>query len=829
MHTRAFTNARLAFALAFTWSLTGAGHPAAAQHVAEGAARMAGVVLDESGGVLPGVTVTLTASSRPAVPLMEVVTDAEGAFEVDGVGPGEYTLVVSLSGFQEQQQTILLRAGDSIVRRFTLALTAFSEVVEVVATAARVDQQRSTGEAQVVERVLAAVPLAKERFEDALPLLPSTIRGPDGLLNMSGTRANQSTLLMNGVNGTDPVTGQFAIRLPLEAVEALNVQAGVLSAQFGNATGGVTNVVTRPGQDTWDFQFQNFLPRFRFKEGGVRGVDAFTPRLRLAGPIQRGRLWFAETANYRFVRSRVTELESRGLDRSEQQFESFDAVTQIDYAVRPTHRLVGTFVWFPNNIDNVQIDTLHPFEATPDLRQRGWNAAVAERAVLGAATTFDTSFSVKQFDVGIQPKTLDPSEITITGVRGNYFNRFDRDSRRYDASATLTTLIGNRAGDHLVKAGSNVARTSYDGTDASLPILVRRADGSLAQRVEFVGDPAVRATNTEVAGFVEDQWSPLSRLTVHIGARYAYEGIAAEHTLAPRLELAVRPFSGAGTVLKAGYGRFYDKLPLNAKDFTAHQRRHVARFEATGRVIPDSIVTLDNRVAAGGLRTPLSDAWNVELDQRLATDLTLRVGYQERHGSRELVVDPLDEALSLSSRGRSRSRSLEVTVQRRLARSGEVNVSYVRSQAFGNLNDFVSLFGTTRDPIIRPDEFSRQPFDAPNRFLAWGVVMLPHDVTVAPTVEYRTGFPYTVVDERQGVVGSRNRGGRFPDLFTLDLAVTKEVRLTGTHRARVGIQVFNLTDHFNPRDVQNNVSSLAFREFANSADRQVRLKFVLLF
>lgn len=79
------------------------------------------------------------------------------------------------------------------------------------------------------------------------------------------------------------------------------------------------------------------------------------------------------------------------------------------------------------------------------------------------------------------------------------------------------------------------------------------------------------------------------------------------------------------------------------------------------------------------------------------------------------------------------------------------------------------------------------------------------------------------------IVSERNRGGRFPNLFTLDLSVTKEVRLTRTHRARVGLQFFNLTDHFNPRDVQNNLSSPTFREFANNADRQVRAKFVLLF
>jgi hypothetical protein len=106
---------------------------------------------------------------------------------------------------------------------------------------------------------------------------------------------------------------------------------------------------------------------------------------------------------------------------------------------------------------------------------------------------------------------------------------------------------------------------------------------------------------------------------------------------------------------------------------------------------------------------------------------------------------------------------------------------------------------------------------------------LPYAVTVSPTMEYRDGFPYTIVDESQSVIGRRNAGARYPRLFTLDMAVTKDVRLTAKQRARIGVQVFNLTGHFNPRDVQNNTGSAAYDTFANSADRTVRAKFTLLF
>jgi hypothetical protein len=61
------------------------------------------------------------------------------------------------------------------------------------------------------------------------------------------------------------------------------------------------------------------------------------------------------------------------------------------------------------------------------------------------------------------------------------------------------------------------------------------------------------------------------------------------------------------------------------------------------------------------------------------------------------------------------------------------------------------------------------------------------------------------------------------------MAVTKDVRLTKNQRARVGVQFFNLTDHFNPRDVQNNTGSATYGSYANNADRHIRAKFTLLF
>jgi Carboxypeptidase regulatory-like domain len=778
---------------------------------------ISGIAIDESGGVLPGVTVTVVPTATPqAEPLMQV-TDGEGKFTFDDLAPGTYTVVLYLPGFEEKKFAALTVPTTEELK-VVMAIAALSESITVHANlpAPTTVPRETIGESRIEQEALSNVPLATERFEDALPLLPGVVRGPDGLINMNGARADQSAVRMNGINMSDPVTGHFAVRLPLEAIDSLN------------ATGGVTDIVTRPGQDTFGFQVQNVMPRFRFVDGGINGLDSFTPRVRVSGPIQPGRLWFSESASYRFVRTHVTELEPR--DQAEQKVQSFDSVSQIDYGIKAGQLLTGTFVVFPTNIDNVNIDTLHPFDATPDMTQRGWSGSIAHRAVFANAFTLSSAMAIKQFDLAIAPKyDAATSRVTVSGYSSNYFNNFDRDSRRYDATSTLAIAAPGHFGDHLMRVGGQFSHTTYNGIDASSPVIVTRADGSTLRKIDYTGSSSVGASNTEIAGFIEDQWAINQFVTANGGVRYAYERIAGDQTLAPRVDISIRPFENGRTVVKGGIGRFYDALPLNAADFGAQQSRRVTEFDAHENATQTAVFV--NRVTPDGLQAPSSTAWNIELDQMLTDTLLARVGYRNTRGSNQLMVDPTqyDGTMLLSSNGSTRSQEFEATLRRQFKKGGHVTASYVRSKTEGDLNDFVSLFGDVREPIIRANEYSRQAFDTPNRFLVWGVLNLPHEIAVAPTMEYRTGFPYTVIDEQQGVVGVRNQGGRYPNLMTMDLAVTKDVQVTKKYRARIGVQVFNLTDHFNPQDVQNNTASPLYGDYANSVKRQIRGKFVVLF
>jgi hypothetical protein len=130
--------------------------------------------------------------------------------------------------------------------------------------------------------------------------------------------------------------------------------------------------------------------------------------------------------------------------------------------------------------------------------------------------------------------------------------------------------------------------------------------------------------------------------------------------------------------------------------------------------------------------------------------------------------------------------------------------------------------------VIRPNEYGPQPFDVPNRLLFWGDFGLPFDTVATPVLDWRSGFPYSLLNEEQNYVGPRGAGGRFPNFLTLDLQVTKGLRIPfrgKKYKGRVGFTVFNLTDHWNPRDVQNNLASPQFGSFYNSPGISFRTKF----
>ena len=194
-----------------------------------------------------------------------------------------------------------------------------------------------------------------------------------------------------------------------------------------------------------------------------------------------------------------------------------------------------------------------------------------------------------------------------------------------------------------------------------------------------------------IAWFAADKWQPIQRLTIDLGLRLDRDSITDSVNPAPRAGFALMLTKDAKTVLKGGAGLFYDRVPLNIASFPFLPGRTIAMLSPDGAIL--STESFVNAVP-GGLRNPRSVGWNVELDRQLTSALVVRAGFQERNTARDFVLDPLANVglLSLSNNGRSFYREFQLTGQYKVRR-GTLNASYVRSKAFGNLNDFNQFFG----------------------------------------------------------------------------------------------------------------------------------------
>jgi outer membrane receptor protein involved in Fe transport len=782
---------------------------------------------------LPGVVVVLT-SDRLRDQKLQSITDAEGQYEFNGLLAGEYTVSVEYSGFKKYERKLSLQIEATVEHDALLQPLPLSEQVTVTDNRADPVRTESTTPSTITMQDLRAAPLIDQKFQDALPLLPGVVRGPDGNLNIKGTRPSQSGILVSSLNVTDPVTGAPAIELPLEAVDTVQVHSNPYSSEYGKFTGAVTTIETRSGSNDLRYLVTGVLPRPRWRDGSLYGIGAVTPRIAVGGPIKKDKLFFFQSLEYRFVRTNVESLEQLNERQRDIQRESFDSFSRLDYVVNEKNRLTGSFSIFPQKFDYFNLNTFNPADTTANFHQRGWFLALNEQATFKSGALLQSSFSVKQFDGDIFGNSGAPYQITPERNFGGWFDRQHRESRRYELLEVYHFPSRQWRGSHAFKTGLNFSHTSFDGADRSTPVSIVRADGARYQLIEFSGPGVLARKQNEFSTFVQDKWQLNKRLVLDLGLRYDRDQIGKENNVAPRLGLVIAPTESDRTIIRGGVGLFYDKIPLNVGSFEQYQNLVVTTFANDGVTIVDGPRVFQNTSPAD-LENPYSLAWNLQVDHQVSPRLLLRLGYEERSTRRDFVLEPAvnpanpaEGLLLLQNSGRSRYRELQAVARFRFQENRNIYLSYVRSQARGNLNDFNTYFGNQKHPVIRPDEYAKLPYDVPHRLLFWGDFGLPFDVVMTPVLDWHSGFPFSLLNEQQDFVGPRNEGGRFPQLVTLDLLIMKGLTTPfrgKRYKGRAGFTVFNITNHWNPRDVQNNLASPQFGTFFNSPDRSVRLKF----
>ncbi len=802
--------------------------------------------------LLSSARVTLTNRDLPTQ-VLKTVTDDAGAFVFTDLPAATYLLTAEASGLPTATREIILTEGANLT--VEIELTAqISESVTVHDEEGLLSTAETTTSNTVRSQTLKDVPLRAENYQSALLLTPGVVRTPDGYDHVKGARAGQSAYTVNGADVTDPVTGALAFDIPLEAAASVQIEENPYSAEFGRLTGGATNLETKGGSNKFKLNATRFFPTFRYILSGP--IDSFRPRVTFSGPVIRDRLFFLQSFEYRFSRVRVASLPKT---RDDSTSESFNSFTQFDLTLNKNHRAKFLAAFFPQKVRYVGLNTFNPQETTPNTKQRGSLFSFSEQAIFGDASFLSSAFSYKTFDVDVFAQGEKPLTLSPEGSTGNYFADTRRQIRRFQWQETYYARPVMLAGQHSFKIGSELDYTKISARFRNSSILIRRNNGTLAQRIDFTEPSAIALQVGEVTAFAQDHWNVNHKLMIDTGLRLDRDGIAQDSNLSPRFSFMFLPFKNHRTVVRGGIGLFYDRMPLSVGYFDGVNRSlesddsdETTRLGASAsfaslpervvtRFAPDGITKTDGprifgNVVDGPLRNLRSVRWSVQLDQGLSKDLTMRIGYLQRATSNELTILPQTNTsdmsrLVLSSSGHSRYRELQLLSIYKNPKWGYWNASYTWSRAQGDLNTADNYLGDFPAFVVRPNQYGPLPFDAPQRFLLYGELKMPSEITISPSVEVRSGFPFSLVNEQLDFIGARNRAGRFPSFLSLDVQVTKSFRVPHfeKHKVRVGAAVFNITNHFNPRDVQNNVGSPRVGQFFNSLGPSVRGKFEIDF
>jgi hypothetical protein len=256
-------------------------------------------------------------------------------------------------------------------------------------------------------------------------------------------------------------------------------------------------------------------------------------------------------------------------------------------------------------------------------------------------------------------------EITTDGHAGSFFNTQERTTRSLQWTESLTRLFKGAAGEHLLNAGLDVMFAGYSGTSLSRPVVIRRADLTASERLEFGGQTAQRVSGTNVALYVQDRWRVSSRVLVEPGLRVDRDGVLRQTGLSPRTGVVLRLADDDATVVRGGIGVFRQQTPLNVGAFGSFEPATVTRFASDGLTPIAPPVTFVH--VSSPLQVPRSVIWNVEYDQRVGANLLVKVNHLRRQGTAETLVEPIESGavgeLRLNSRGTSRYAETEVTVR----------------------------------------------------------------------------------------------------------------------------------------------------------------------
>ena len=652
------------------------------------AATIAGTVLDEQKSVLPGATVTVR--NMETGQIRTTTADATGNYQIVGLAPGRYELTVELSGFTRSVQSdVILRIAQEITLNTTLKLAGLQEAVTVTAESPLIETTKSSLGTTITTQTIDELPIAGRNFSTLAQLTPGITSTGGAGISSSGQLTRNNTFLIDGLsNDDDSVAGQRG-GFSVDAIKEFVVVSNNFSAEYGQASGAIVNVLTRSGtnamagrafyyhrDDSWDAATAASKlvtptpPKSKLEQKIVGGF--------YGGPIRRNKIFYFASAEYtdRLTENLVTSPSAPIFLPNDpivfpQPFTNPQFIGKVDANLSAQNQLAVRYRIDRDKLIGTGIGGNSTRERGQDRVRQDQDLAVHDNHIVGARglNEFRMQFARRYFNWDVEPYCPQCPTVNRPGLNlGKASNMPQgRTEDRWQFVNSFSWIVPDRFGDHSFKVGVDASfielyslfHNNLDGTftfTTTQPFDPAIASTYPTQFTQNVGDPVVILNNKIYAMFFQDQWKPTNRLTVNYGVRWDYEDVVGiEHdkdNFSPRLGFAWDLFGTGRSVVRAGGGIYYDQIFLNIP-LNAENAKKFVQTLITNPGYPDPRGPNPNRTGTSAAAPPSSTRFAEDNTTPYTQQLTL--GFQQQIGRTFSVGIDL-----VNARGRGLLRSTDL-------------------------------------------------------------------------------------------------------------------------------------------------------------------------
>lgn len=781
-------------------------------------------VVDENGVAISSARVILEQVERQTV--FKGETDYAGKRQFTDLNPGLYRLRVEKEGFYAVTQNDV-RVGETESVEITLNhQQEFVERINVIYSPPAIDPAKTAASENLNTREIIDLPYPVTRdIRYALPLLPGVLQDATGQVHVDGSSTRETFDQLDGFNINAPVSGLFTMRVNVDALRSVEVQSSRYPAEFGKGSGGVLSLITAMGDDRYRFSGTDFLPSLQGRKG--IHLNSWTPRATLSGPLRKGKAWFLEALDGEYDLNLIKELPA-GADRNPVWRISNLAKAQVN--LKQAHIVTGSFLVNHFHSRHAGLSRFNPLETTVNLDQAAYLLTMKDQSLLPNGMLLEVGVGVSQFHTEGRPLGDRTYVISPEGTSGNFFESAEGHSSRLQGIANLVLPPVQWRGRHEFKVGTAIDRISYDQSFERRAFLILRENGTVSRKVAFVGNPSFRRNNFEVSGYAQDRWSLSDRLLVESGVRFDRDEIVRRALVSPRLASSYVLTRDGDTKLVWGIGLYYDATNLDFITRPLTGQRIDFFYDGTGEMLVRAPVETSFQVNERNLKEFRFLNWSVGVERKLPGSVYFRLEFMQKRGYEGMTFinqctgqqNCFSGLFELRNERRDRYDSVAVTARRTFKGDHVVLASYKRSAARSNaVLDF-----NLENPLFSPQAGGPPPWDSPNRFISWGFLPLRHGFDLAYTLDWRDGYPFSLVNQDQQLIGAPG-SRRFPTYFSLNLALERRFLLLGYQWAlRAGFD--DLTNRHNPSGVNNNVDSPHFLTFGGLQGRVVTARIRLV-